>query len=100
CLLVGSRGDFCQGTVGRRYAKNELTYGFQSAAKHKPEAAHCVNCTLMVKSGGMRGFLMPAILPLPVGEGRGEGTKPHHPLLETFSPYACRLDINPVSGYR
>ncbi|MBW4241765.1 hypothetical protein JRY02_24510, partial [Enterobacter roggenkampii] len=26
--------------------------------------------------------------------------KPHHPLLETFSPSACRLDIQAISGYR
>ncbi|EPB6870122.1 TPA: hypothetical protein ACOEBU_003022, partial [Enterobacter asburiae] len=26
--------------------------------------------------------------------------KPHHPLLETFSPSACGLDIQTISGYR
>lgn len=39
-LLFGSLVDGGQVTVGLDQAKNELTYDFQSAAKHKPEAAH------------------------------------------------------------
>ncbi|HCM9286273.1 TPA: ATP-dependent Clp protease ATP-binding subunit ClpA [Enterobacter hormaechei subsp. steigerwaltii] len=39
-LLFGSLVDGGQITVGLDQAKNELTYDFQSAAKHKPEAAH------------------------------------------------------------
>ncbi|EKS6543845.1 ATP-dependent Clp protease ATP-binding subunit ClpA [Enterobacter hormaechei] len=39
-LLFGSLVDGGQVTVGLDQAKNELTYNFQSAAKHKPEAAH------------------------------------------------------------
>ena len=39
-LLFGSLVDGGQVTVGLDPAKNELTYDFQSAAKHKPEAAH------------------------------------------------------------
>lgn len=39
-LLFGSLVDGGQVTVALDQAKNELTYDFQSAAKHKPEAAH------------------------------------------------------------
>ncbi|HCU2523597.1 ATP-dependent Clp protease ATP-binding subunit ClpA [Enterobacter hormaechei] len=39
-LLFGSLIDGGQVTVALDQAKNELTYDFQSAAKHKPEAAH------------------------------------------------------------
>ncbi|MES3503359.1 ATP-dependent Clp protease ATP-binding subunit ClpA [Enterobacter hormaechei] len=39
-LLFGSLVDGGQVTVGLDQAKNELTYDFQSAAKHKTEAAH------------------------------------------------------------
>lgn len=39
-LLFGSLVDGGQVTMGLDQAKNELTYDFQSAAKHKPEAAH------------------------------------------------------------
>ncbi|ENQ0972114.1 ATP-dependent Clp protease ATP-binding subunit ClpA [Enterobacter hormaechei] len=39
-LLFGSLVDGGQVTVGLDQVKNELTYDFQSAAKHKPEAAH------------------------------------------------------------
>ncbi len=39
-LLFGSLVDGGQVTVGLDQAKNELTYDFQSAAKHKPETAH------------------------------------------------------------
>ncbi|QJQ14011.1 ATP-dependent Clp protease ATP-binding subunit ClpA [Enterobacter hormaechei] len=39
-LLFGSLVDGGRVTVGLDQAKNELTYDFQSAAKHKPEAAH------------------------------------------------------------
>lgn len=39
-LLFGSLVDGGQVTVALDQAKNELTYVFQSAAKHKPEAAH------------------------------------------------------------
>ncbi|MFP5986229.1 ATP-dependent Clp protease ATP-binding subunit ClpA [Enterobacter hormaechei] len=39
-LLFGSLVDGGQVTVGLDQAKNELMYDFQSAAKHKPEAAH------------------------------------------------------------
>ena len=39
-LLFGSLVDGGQVTVGLDQAKNELTDHFQSAAKHKPEAAH------------------------------------------------------------
>lgn len=39
-LLFGSLVDGGQVTVGLDQAKNELTYDFQSATKHKPEAAH------------------------------------------------------------
>ncbi|WP_426709159.1 ATP-dependent Clp protease ATP-binding subunit ClpA [Enterobacter cloacae complex sp. 284J4] len=39
-LLFGSLVDGGQATVALDQAKNELTYDFQSAAKHKPEAAH------------------------------------------------------------
>ncbi|AGB78880.1 MULTISPECIES: ATP-dependent Clp protease ATP-binding subunit ClpA [Pseudocitrobacter] len=39
-LLFGSLVDGGQVTVALDKEKNELTYGFQSAQKHKPEAAH------------------------------------------------------------
>ena len=39
-LLFGSLVDGGQVTMALDQAKNELTYDFQSAAKHKPEAAH------------------------------------------------------------
>lgn len=39
-LLFGSLVDGGQVTVALDNEKNELTYGFQSAQKHKPEAAH------------------------------------------------------------
>ena len=39
-LLFGSLIDGGQVTVALDNEKNELTYGFQSAQKHKPEAAH------------------------------------------------------------
>lgn len=39
-LLFGSLVDGGQVTVTLDKEKNELTYGFQSAQKHKPEAAH------------------------------------------------------------
>ena len=39
-LLFGSLVDGGQVTVALDKAKNELTYGFQSAQKHKAEAAH------------------------------------------------------------
>ncbi|WP_431622585.1 ATP-dependent Clp protease ATP-binding subunit ClpA [Enterobacter hormaechei] len=39
-LLFGALVDGGQVTVALDQAKNELTYDFQSAAKHKPEAAH------------------------------------------------------------
>lgn len=39
-LLFGSLVDGGQVTVALDQAKNELKYDFQSAAKHKPEAAH------------------------------------------------------------
>ncbi|CAM6228026.1 ATP-dependent Clp protease ATP-binding subunit ClpA [Citrobacter sedlakii] len=39
-LLFGSLVDGGQVTVELDKEKNELTYGFQSAQKHKPEAAH------------------------------------------------------------
>ena len=39
-VLCGSLVDGGQVTVALDQAKNELTYDFQSAAKHKPEAAH------------------------------------------------------------
>ena len=39
-LLFGSLVDGGQVTVGLAQAKNDLTYDFQSAAKHTPEAAH------------------------------------------------------------
>lgn len=39
-LLFGALVDGGQVTVGLDQAKNELTYDFQSAAKHKTEAAH------------------------------------------------------------
>ncbi|VAE37798.1 ATP-dependent Clp protease ATP-binding subunit ClpA [Enterobacter hormaechei] len=39
-LLFGSLVDGGQVTVALDQVKNELTYDFQSAAKHKPEAAH------------------------------------------------------------
>ncbi|HDG1669600.1 TPA: ATP-dependent Clp protease ATP-binding subunit ClpA [Kluyvera ascorbata] len=39
-LLFGSLVDGGQVTVALDSEKNELTYGFQSAQKHKPEAAH------------------------------------------------------------
>ncbi|MBO4147895.1 ATP-dependent Clp protease ATP-binding subunit ClpA [Enterobacter ludwigii] len=39
-LLFGSLVDGGQVTVALDQAKNELTYDFQSAQKHKPEAAH------------------------------------------------------------
>ncbi len=39
-LLFGSLVEGGQVTVALDQAKNELTYDFQSAAKHKPEAAH------------------------------------------------------------
>lgn len=39
-LLFGSLVDGGQVTVALDKEKNELTYGFQSAQKHKAEAAH------------------------------------------------------------
>lgn len=39
-LLFGSLVDGGQVTVGLDAGKNALTYGFQAAQKHKPEAAH------------------------------------------------------------
>lgn len=39
-LLFGSLVDGGRVTVALDKEKNELTYGFQSAQKHKPEAAH------------------------------------------------------------
>ncbi|ADO49155.1 ATP-dependent Clp protease ATP-binding subunit ClpA [[Enterobacter] lignolyticus] len=39
-LLFGTLVDGGQVTVGLDTGKNELTYGFQAAQKHKPEAAH------------------------------------------------------------
>jgi len=39
-LLFGSLVDGGQVTVELDVEKNELTYGFQGAQKHKPEAAH------------------------------------------------------------
>jgi len=39
-LLFGSLVDGGQVTVTLNKEKNELEYGFHSAQKHKPEAAH------------------------------------------------------------
>lgn len=59
-LLFGSLVDGGQVTVALDKEKNALTYGFQSAQKHKPEAAHSSSFHCRTNRALAPGFFTPA----------------------------------------